>query len=238
MACHAQTTKRMAERAMVTVFDDALGQSIKVAKRVPVLIHAESGKSRVNRKLDAHDIALSDAVNRLSLTYSYPIDAMLGKGAEWGDTYRSGYCAGVTHVHHFYTRRALITLSVAYNYARRSNESVRHYVLFTVEQAVLGMSRVARYVPSHYSQVNQYLSGTIYFGSLVVDPAITYILDGKGKRLRSILQTYQVPQGNVLVRTSSATSPLGENVVDYIFTDPPNGICTIVEFDRHPSSWF
>ena len=38
---------------------------------------------------------------------------------------------------------------------------------FFVEQAIWGMSVLARYVPTHYSQVNQYLTGVFYVGSQI-----------------------------------------------------------------------
>ena len=36
------------------------------------------------------------------------------KGEKWGDTWRKGYHAGITHVHHFYTKRTILILSKVY----------------------------------------------------------------------------------------------------------------------------
>ena len=52
-------------------------------------------------------------------------------------------------------------------------------LLFFVEQAIWGMSVLARYAPTHFSQVNQYLNGVYYVGSQIVDVSPWYILDGK-----------------------------------------------------------
>ena len=74
-------------------------------------------------------------------------------------------------------------------------------LLFFVEQAIWGMSVLARYVPTHYSQVNQYLSGVFYVASQIVDPSPWYILDGKLKRLVNVFNTHDVTDGHSLVTT-------------------------------------
>src|SRR5439155_22323864 len=57
-----------------------------------------------------------------------------------------------------------------------SDRRHRNVLLFFVEQAIWGMSVLARYVPTHYSQVNQYLSGVFYVASQIVDPSPWYTL--------------------------------------------------------------
>jgi hypothetical protein len=97
-------------------------------------------------------------------------------------------------------------------------------LVFLVEQAIWGMSVLARYVPTHYSQVNQYLSGVFYVASQIVDPSPWYILDGKLKRLEKAFDSLPCsPADSACATQDLAHVDLPANSVDYVFTDPPFG---------------
>lgn len=219
--CGAELTKRTVERAWVTVYDTALGETIRQAKQVPVLINYSVGTKRYEKKPDKADLALIAKIEESEVPYWFPKDAL----PEGYNTRQPMDSHGITHVHHFYTKRALHTLAKAYDVVPSSPESLRSYMLYTVQQAVLGMSRIARYVPTHYSQVNQYLSGTLYIGSQVVDVSLDYILKGKIKRLTKLLREASLCAQQTTIQTLSSMegSLLASNSVDYIFTDPPFG---------------
>jgi len=97
-------------------------------------------------------------------------------------------------------------------------------LLFFAEQAVWGMSLLARYAPTHFSQVNQYLSGVYYVGSQVAECSPWYILDGKLKRLGKAFQTCRFTVGDSMIATgTTAKTGIPDKAIDYIFTDPPFG---------------
>jgi len=224
--CGAEMTKRDLARATERVHDSALGQEIERARQVPVLINYSVDRKHYEKKPDADDLALIRKIEKREIPYWYPTNPMMGKGDQWGDTWRAGIHYGITHVHHFYTRRALWTLGTVFHRLSLAQPEVRFWLIFTFEQAILGMSRLARYVPTHYSQVNQYLSGTLYIGSQVVDVSLSYILAGKISRLQRVLRTLKdVDKLHVTVSTQSVTDfkNLPHQSVDYIFTDPPFG---------------
>ncbi len=86
------------------------------------------------------------------------------------------------------------------------------------------MSVLARYAPTHFSQVNQYLNGVYYVGSQHAECSPWYILDGKLNRLTKAFSTRCAALGNAIVTTGSASSlGIPDHSVDYIFTDPPFG---------------
>jgi hypothetical protein len=89
----------------------------------------------------------------------------------------------------------------------------------------MGMSKWARYVPTHFSQVNQGLSGTLYIGSQIVEVTSEYILDGKISRLAKMLSNLNTGNGMVATSTQSSAKPLSVSTseFDYIFVDPPFG---------------
>lgn len=217
--CRTPLTKRTMERVWITKFDQAIGQWVRQARQVPVLICYHFGGQRYEKIPDAFDLALIDLAEDQRVAGEFPTDPL-----EAGEKTRDPFGAGVTHVHHFYTRRALHALATAYAVAHASPRPVFPYVLFTVQQAVLGMAKISRYAPNHFSQVNRYLNGTLYIGSQVVDASLRYILQGKIKRLKKLLQDPGFRGGEVLGETRSLTAcDLPPASVAYIFTDPPFG---------------
>lgn len=171
--CGAGLTKRTLERATERVFDRDIGQTITRARQVPVLINYSVGKQRFEKEPDEYDLELIRKIEESEIPYWYPTDRM-----PEGDESRRNDPLRITHVHHFYTRRNLWTLAACMSKPQSSsNLRLRNLLLFVVEQLVLGMSRLARYAPRHYSQINRYLSGTLYIASQVVEVSPWYILN-------------------------------------------------------------
>ena len=86
------------------------------------------------------------------------------------------------------------------------------------------MSFLARYGPTHFSQVNQYLSGVYYVGSQVVECSPWYILEGKLNRLAKPFQAkFGVPGMCYISTCSTEDLRIPPSSVDYVFTDPPFG---------------
>lgn len=101
---------------------------------------------------------------------------------------------------------------------------MRAFLLFTVEQTIWGMSLLNRYGPTHFSQVNRYLTGVYYISSLISEVSPWYILDGKVKRLVKAFGSFHQQPDCVAISTQSATAATAPgNSIDYIFTDPPFG---------------
>ena len=131
---------------------------------------------------------------------------------------------GVNYLHQFYTKRNLYVISVVYNNLKKYDTPEKQALLFTFEQILMGMSKIARYVPSHYSQVNQYLSGTLYIASQVVEVTPRYILENKIKHLASVYGNEAKSGSDIIISTGSTTElPVPDSSIDYIFTDPPFG---------------
>jgi hypothetical protein len=103
-------------------------------------------------------------------------------------------------------------------------------LLFWLEQGLWGFSWMNRFVPRHYSHVNQYLNGVYYVSSLHAEPSPRYNLGGpsgaRGKRATLVKTWAASParQGQVMISTGSSTAlPVPDASVDYIFVDPPFG---------------
>ncbi len=209
------------ERAWETVYDRALGRTVRRAKQVPVILNYSVGKKRHEKSPDTEDLALIQKIEESDILYWFPTDRM-----PEGDESRRNDGMGITHVHHFYTWRNLWVLAAAFHLLRDTPSRLRSWLQFTFEQAIMGMSKWARYVPTHYSQVNQGLSGTLYIGSQVVETSLSYIIARKIGRLAKVLQHLKrFSRNGALVSTQSAThlSRTVSSSMDYIFVDPPFG---------------
>jgi len=221
--CKATLTKKKLERFYESRFDAVLGESIKTPKRTPVLINYSVGESTFEKAPDADDLALIDKVAVLALpgevpSQKLPYMHMTHERARLDD-------AGVTHVHHFFQHRAAVALAALWREANvEADTTQRRMLLWFAEQAIWGMSILARYAPTHYSQVNQYLNGVYYVGSQIVEVSPWYILDGKLSRLTKAFVRTKSPGSSAAITTGScATLPLAFQSIDYIFTDPPFG---------------
>ena len=220
--CGAQLKKTDCPRALETRIDPADGQPHQFTKQIPVLIeYVYQGKKRLKTP-DANDLQTIERIANIPYKHWFPTDLMMGIGEKWGDSYRSGYHQGVTRVNHFYTKKSLIT--VGFLWEKMQKSSCAGKLQFMVDQIIVGMSKMARYVPTHFSQVNQNLSGTLYIGSQYVEVSPWYILDGK---LKGLIKTFGMTgkfKNDVVVETGTAEfSGIPSDSIDYIFTDPPFG---------------
>ena len=220
--CEMTLEKTALNRALTTVFDETLGTTIRQTKSVPVLIDYTWSGNKHSKVPDSFDQEIWKKIHSVEATYEFPKELMMGIGEKWGDSWRAGSHLGITHVHHFYNKRALLLLSALYDRSKRFLSEGKAYIEFFVEQAVLGLAKISRYVPNHFSQVNRYLSGTLYVGSLVVDVAPHYIYSGK---LRRLPKAFAMIKSRQVVSTQSAHdyAGLADDSIDYIFTDPPFG---------------
>jgi predicted RNA-binding Zn-ribbon protein involved in translation (DUF1610 family) len=151
--CGSDLTKDKLQRVMETLIDLATGSPYRRVKFSPVLINYNVRGKKFEKKPDAKDIELLGRIARLPIhqcvpTDPFPIDQM----------YHGSRLApkGFTHIHHLFLPRAAHVLGELW--AKASGEkdyALRSPLLFFAEQAIWGMSFLARYAPTHFSQVNQ-----------------------------------------------------------------------------------
>ena len=216
-SCKAVQTKRTVDKAKMTIYDPSLNTTVHQAKCKPVLINYTYQGKRFEKKPDSADLALIEKIDKSEIPHWYPIDRM-----PEGDESRRNDDAGITHVHHYYLKRALYTLSLLYAKAKKYTIQGQGYAEFIVEQAALGLSKLNRYSPHHYSQVNRNLAGTLYIGSQISEVSPRYLLEGRIKRLPvafSLIKCRQV----ISIQSADNYSLVPSDTVDYIFTDPPFG---------------
>lgn len=221
--CGVTLNKDTLQRVFDTVIDPATKEPMRRVRFRPVLINYDVGDKTYERTPSAADLDVLTRIEPIPLppeipTSALPLDRMY-HGSRVGPK-------GITHVHHFFLPRAAQALSALWRRAQSEPDpNLRRALLFFVEQAIWGMSVLARYAPTHYSQVNQCLNGVYYVGSQIVDVSPWYILEGKRSRLLAALTSQPARDGGASITTGDCAALVGlpDASVDYVFTDPPFG---------------
>ncbi len=221
--CGSELTKRRLERSYETRFDPILRKAVQTPERKPSLIVYSLHGKRREKTPDEFDLLLLERVAALEWPSEMP-------SVEIPPMHMTHQRArmdrqGITHIHHFFLPRASHALTALWRKASAEYDArIRQILLFFVEQAIWGMSVLARYAPTHFSQVNRYLNGVYYVGSQIVDVSPWYILAGKLKRMEKAFLNHPTKAGTTIVGTASTAHLLvPDSSVDYIFTDPPFG---------------
>ena len=211
--CGANLTKRSLERATERVYDRDIGEFITRARQVPVLINYSVGNKRFEKKPDQYDLELIRKIEESEIPYWYPTDRM----PEGYNTEQPKVSHGITHVHHFYTRRNLWVLAALHNAASGLYKVVRFW-LTSIDH---GLSKRVKH--GNWSFPMSTLSGTLYVPALSRENNPLYFLRNKSEKLkRALASRYAIFSFNIGTQHSGRLS-IGDSVIDYIFTDPPFG---------------
>ncbi len=208
--CNALLTKRRMDRAWVHKYDSALRQTIRQAKQMPVLINYSVDKKRFEKTPDSFDLALINKIENSDIPYWFPTDRM-----PEGDESRRNDDIGLTHVHHFYTKRNLWVLGAIY---KRCLGYKQLQLLFNSQ--LVNISKMNRYRPGVSFPYNP-LSGTLYVASQVTE---SNIFTAYLNKIIKLIAAYMEIRGKNPIATCSSTKiNFQDNSCDYIFTDPPFG---------------
>ena len=221
--CGSELTKQRLQRLYETSVDPALAKPVKTLQRRPVQVSYAVGGSKYDKNPDAQDLRTLARAAALPLpaavpTNEIPFMHMTHQRARM-ETF------GVTHIHHFYLPRAAQTMGTLWSDALAARDlRTRSMLLYFVEQAVWGISLLNRYSPSHFSEVNRYMSGIYYVPAQHAECSPWYILEGKLRRLAKAFSSFAGLNNFSTITTASAANlALPDASVDYVFTDPPFG---------------
>ena len=205
--CGANLTKRSLERATERVYDRDIGEFITRARQVPVLINYSVGNKRYEKEPDEYDLELIRKIEESAIPYWYPTDA-LPKGEKTRDPLN----VGITHVHHFYTRRALYVITAFVRKAFLRNKRA----LWLATAITEGSSKLNRERPFGLPSK---LSGTLYVSSMIREINALDFLERKIRKYQTFGRLATV----IISCQSSTKIEIPGESVDYIFTDPPFG---------------
>ena len=215
-SCHTLLKKSGLTRAVTTVFDSVLNQTLNIPKREPVLINYTFNRKRFEKEPDAEDTENLSMIETLLIEGWFPTEHI-----PLGDKTRELRRLGISNIHHMYTRRNLCALSVLREKAKKHRA-----LLFWFTSTLPWCGRENRLHISNYFAKNggqiTSLRGTWYIPSLSIE---TNVLERFGLRAKSALVESGSRKNGCIVSTGSAIDLQGilDSSIDYIFVDPPFG---------------
>ncbi|MGE8587792.1 MAG: DNA methyltransferase [Alcaligenes sp.] len=231
--CNSIQTKRSLDHTLISFQDSALGKTVEQAKTVPVRINYSVGSKRFEKKPDVIDLALCARIDKADIATAYPSNRLF----EGGETRRNDPI-GITHVHHFYTRRNLTVFSYA---LEKLPSELKWAVSGSLQrgsrQHQIAITRVGGEKAGEGGATAGHRRGTLYVPSNQIEMnAIGLISD----RIAAFRKAF-LPSGldRPAISTQSTTQLLmPDNSIDYLFFDPPFGSnITYSELNSLMESW-
>lgn len=210
-------------RVLTTRHDDVLGRPVSSRERLPVKVYGVDESGRWFREPTQRDLDLLLQIDATPLPRSVPVHAI-----NWGDLYRSGYHEGVTHLHHFYTRRNLLAFATVWDRIDTAPPDLREALQllalsYNATHSTL-MTRVVVKSGEGDFVVTGSQSGVLYVSSLPVEKNVFIGIRRKISTFANAFRLTRDSGSSVDVFNDSSTSMgLAEASVDYVFTDPPFG---------------
>lgn len=212
--CDSTLSKRNMERAWTACWDSIAGDSIKQAKLVPVLINYSVGGKRFDKKPDAIDMKLFEKLDSEQIPYPFPSNRMMeGKESRRNDP------AGITHVHHFYTKQNLWFFS-----AFLANATKERLPLFLFTGPIFSACKMYRWTPNY--EGGGPLSGTLFIPSIIRDIAAPGAIQRFISKLPAVFTEISSFERNDCVKGCSSLTDISRiptESLDYCFIDPPFG---------------
>jgi DNA modification methylase/DNA-directed RNA polymerase subunit RPC12/RpoP len=235
--CNSLNTKDSSDRVYVTKYDAALNETIRTIKSIPVLIVYSYKGKRFQKSPDKFDFDLiakieEERYNGLWIpSYRMPE----------GDEARRNDKAGITHIHHFYTKRNLLALSLLYKNIESS--------LLPNKQKFILTGMINRSTQMNRVHVNNFffggggwnaghLKGTLYIPSLPIETSILEQISDKIDSFKKAIVHLSKKYNNLQYVGSASKTLIKDNTIDYVFTDPPFGANIMYsELNFLPESW-
>ena len=215
--CRSELNKKSLLRMWDTYYDESLQKSHQLVRYHPVLINYQVGSMRHEKKPDEYDLSVLKRIEEKLVVDWFPAHEMLDGERKGKDGY---HLKGITHLPHFYFHRALVV------YARmwqKANSCSTAFIRFFVQGNGLTVTKMNRYRENAFSQVNQYMSGTMFVGSLISEVSPAYSMTNKLKRLSKLHLPGIVAQAAITTQSTTSIPTIADNTIDYIFVDPPFG---------------
>ena len=211
------------ERLTSVSRDEILGLDRELRRRCPARVYGITDGKTWARVATDDDLALLSRIELQPVPDSIPRVVV-----PWGDLYRRGYHTGITHVHHFYTRRNLIAFGHLWgrtlNYDPALREALRFWLLSYNASHTTMMTRVVAKSGRDDLVVTSAQPGVLYISGLPVEKNV---FDGLRRKLSTVGKAFDIVHGRrgvvKVYEQSSCHVDLPDASIDYAFTDPPFG---------------
>ncbi|ADL12898.1 DNA methyltransferase [Acetohalobium arabaticum] len=224
-SCNAEITKKECDKAKEEYYDNLIGEKSIRVKKSPVLIDYSVGSKRFEKKPDKDDLELIKKIDDITIPYFTPNYRMPeGKESRRNDKF------GMTHIHHFYTKRNLYVLAKFYNEIKKiDNKRIKDKLMFIFTSLLLRSSKKCIvHVSNFFHGGGGYvttISGNLYIPSFRVETSVIENFKRRVNKTNKLNKYKQLKKDNARVNLGSATdlSMIPENSFDYMYIDPPFG---------------
>lgn len=216
-SCNSQLEKQALDRTFESEYDpirEGLHQHLKY--QLHLVARSERQRSKIGPASET-DKRLAEECQGLSLPTNIPVFRLplekMYHGSRLGPK-------GVEYIHDLFLRRQLITVADLWGRtATIQDNRLRSALRFLVDQSIASSTILTR-----YPQLSP-LGGVYYIPSMVAETRPLHIVENKLDNLTAFFSSGISRAGQVIISTNSATEipGLGDNSIDYIFTDPPFG---------------
>ena len=211
------------QRETVEEHDEVLNEQRILRRRSMARVYGSTGKLRWSRAATSSDLALFERIEAEPIPSCVPQMPI-----PWGDLYRKGYHQGITHVHHFYTRRNLIVFARMWEragaYSGALRDGLRFWLLSYNAAHGTIMTRVVAKSAQKDMVVTSAQPGVLYISGLPVEKNFFAGLRRKLTTISKAFETVHGSSGKIeVVHGSSCDVALPDHSIDYVFTDPPFG---------------
>lgn len=219
--CGFQNTLKKNDLAFESKYDASIGASNRFKKIVPVTITYTFDGKRHEKTPDEDDLFLLQRIENYEIPFWFPTNRL----PEGSETRRNDKY-GITHVHHFYSKRNLIALSAFLYKISNSPISGQLRYLFTgmiMRSALVNKVHFTKYLNGGTDWDAGYLKGTLYVPPFMVESSVLAQITNKFTRYIKAIPYLPKTFDTAISNGSSLDTRIADNSIDYIFTDPPFG---------------
>jgi len=200
-----------------TTYDRDLNKSITQIKRVPVIIeYTNKFKKRYRKTPDIEDLKKIEIINDKDFDCKYPTYEIVE-----GDETKRNIKIGITHSHHYYEKRALITLAYILDNFEKNKDFSKLMFFLT---SIISM-RCTKRMPYRSGGKSAGSVNNMSIPSISQEYNVIDTIKRKYKDIEKAKISLSSTNENNIISNQSATdfNNIADNSIDYIFLDPPFG---------------
>lgn len=221
--CNKRISYHECRQSMEVVFDSLLNKSVERRKRVPARIYGTTNGRKWSREANSADCEWCNSYEQSPF-----FDAFPAKEIHWGELHRSGYHRGISHLHHFYTKRNYNVFALLWSLTESYEPAIRDalkllLLSYNSTHSTL-MTRVVAKKNSKDFVLTGAQSGVLYISNLPVEKNIFIGIERKIFSFVDAFAYLNTCSGSITVKNKSSVKLDEEDQsIDYAFIDPPFG---------------
>jgi hypothetical protein len=181
-------------------------------KQVPVLMNYSVGTKRFEKLVDAEEKQKIEKINSKEILTTFVPNTSIIEGDKSADP----FSCGVRHIHQFYTKRILLSLSKLTELSGKNPQ-----LSFLIGSALPKLTIMNRYMPQHGGRaLVGPMANTLYVPPVNVENNSIDQIEFQFKKIAKALTSLD---GSIISTSAAQSLKIPEASMDYIFLDPPFG---------------